>query len=230
MRKTRIYLEVVIILILSFMMIGCKKYEKAPPQSLLISKKECRLCGSGKNSLKTIYKNLSGVGVLCLNDWRMVDILTSNDAAISSNGSSCIWADKNAYSIKITRIASRKISLMQYISAENNTPDMNKLNSFLCHTCMKNLEEALRIYGNHSGRSTKAICMVTFPSMELYGLQHSFQYYIMGDYFAQAHCIGNEIDLTVFFAPENEKTAKPITGSAVFLSTILSILCSSHNR
>ena len=83
MRKTRIYLEVVIILILSFMMIGCKKYEKAPPQSLLTSKKECRLCGSGKNSLKTIYKNLSGVGVLCLNDWRMVGILTSNDAAIS---------------------------------------------------------------------------------------------------------------------------------------------------
>lgn len=206
MNKKGIYCVVAIIFIFALMTIGCESCKEEPSRIFLTSEKECRLCGNGKNSLKSIYKNTKGIGVLCLNDWRMVEVLTSNDTAVSSNSSSFIWAEKNAYSIKITRVAPRKISLMQYTAAEDHTPDMDKLNSILCHTCMKNLEEALHIYGNHKGRTTKAVCMVAFPTMELYGLQHNFQYYIIGDYYAQAHCIDNEIDLTVFFAPEISHT------------------------
>ncbi len=206
MKKIKNYLKISIIVILVFMAISHETYKKSPTQHILAAQKECRLCGNGKNSLKNIYKNLHGIGVLCLNDWRMVDILTSNDAAISSNSSSCIWAEKNAYSIEVTRIVPQKISFMQYTDIKNTPPDMDKLNSFLCHACMKNIKETLHIYGSHKNRTKKAVCMVAFPTMELYGLQHDFQYYLIGDYYAQAYCIDNEISLTVFFSPEISQT------------------------
>lgn len=202
MKKYGIYLGMAAMICLSFMTIGCENYEKKPSYISRAPQKECRICGNGKNSLKRIYKNCTGVGILCLNDWRVVQIQSSEDTLISSNNTSYIWDAKNAYSIKLHQIQTRKISLMQYISSKNNTPNMKKLSSILCHKCLKNVKEAVHIYGKHEDRAVKAVCMIAFPSMKLYGLQQSFQYYFIGDYYVQACCKNDEINLTVFLTPE----------------------------
>lgn len=203
MKKIKIYLGAAVMICLCSISIGCAKYTENFLLSAQASQKECRLCGNGKNCLKSIYKNCTGIGILCLNDWRVVEIQTSSqDSPLSNNSDSYIWEEKSAYKIKVTRIESRKIALMHYKSTKKNTLDMIKLNSVLCHKCIKNAEEAVHINGNHKGRPAKAVCMVQFPTMELYGIQQDFQYYFIGDYYAQAHCKDDEISLTVFLTPE----------------------------
>lgn len=160
------------------------------------------LCGNGKNSLKSVYGQCEGVAVLCLNDWRVVKIQASEDDWMESSGTSYIWDKEEAYSIQTDQIAGRGISFLRYTSEDTNTLDVEKLSERLCSACLEEVKEAVHIYGTHTDRKEKAVCLIEFPSMKLYGIQQSFQYYLLGDYYVQSYCEGDGIDLTVFLAPE----------------------------
>lgn len=209
MRKYRIYIGLAAFICFSFLTIGCERFHKKLSHFLPVKKTECMLCGNGKNSLKSIYGQCQGIAVICLNDWRVVGIQTSEDERTDVDGTSYIWDKEGAYSVEIDQIASRGISLMRYTSESTNILDVEKLSERLCSVCLEEVKEAVHIYGTHTDRREKAICLIEFPSMKLYRIQQSFQYYLLGDYYVQSYCKGNGIDLMVFFAPEKTVSYMP---------------------
>ena len=206
MKKYKIYMGLAVFVSFSFLMIGCERFHQKLSPFLPVKQTECMLCGTGKNSLKTIYGQCEGIAVICLNDWRVVRIQTSEEEA---GGTSYIWDKEGAYSVQIDQIAGRGISRMWYTSENTNTLDEKGLSDQLCSVCLEKVKEAVHIYGTHKDRKEKAICLIEFPSMELYGIQQSFQYYLLGDYYVQSYCKGNGIDLTVFLAPEKTISYMP---------------------
>lgn len=202
MRKYRIYIGLAGLLCASLLTIGCERLHKKLSCFLPIKKTECMLCGDGKDSLKTIYGKSQGIGLLSLNDWRVVRIQTEPGEGLENGGTSYIWDKEGAYSVQINQIAGRGISLMRYMSEKTNTLDEDGLSKRLCSVCLEKVREAVHIYGTHKGRREKAICLIEFPSMELHGIQQSFQYYLLGDYYVQSYCKGDGIELTVFWTPE----------------------------
>lgn len=172
------------------------------PSSLLQKHSFCALCGDGKNSLKSRYGNREGLGLLCLNDWTVTELCPSSGEYSENDGITYTWGEDNSYSIQTEQISDRGITLMQYTSRGSRVPDMEYLSDILCAGCLKKARKAVHIYGNHPGRKVKDVCLVEFPGIQLYGIQQSFQYYLLDGYYAQAACQGRQIQLTIFQTPE----------------------------
>ncbi len=168
---------------------------------LLLDQTDCRLCGNGKSSFSSIYGHYQGVGILSLNDWRMIEIQPLLDRGEGDAMTSYVWED--GYSVQIDQIVDRGISLVQYTSSQKNTLDLARLSEILCPVCVENVKGSVHIYGEHEDRSEKAVCLVDLSTMELCKIQQSFQYYMFKDYYVQASCQGDKIQLTVFSTPED---------------------------
>lgn len=194
MGKYKIYTGISFMICICLWVMGCGR-EEGYLHPLLINKTECRLCGDGKDSFRSIYGCSQGVGLLCLNDRRMIEIQPCAEE-MRDGGVSCVWAD--AYSVQVEEIKDRGITLVRYTADKNDTLDEDGLSEVLCPACMEKVKGSVRIYGKHEGRKEKAVCLVDLSTMRLYGIQQSFQYYIFDDYYVQASCQGDEIRLTVF--------------------------------
>lgn len=191
----RIYIEVLFLVFICFWGMGCKREEESF-NLLLVNETECRLCGDGEDSLKSIYSQCQGVGLLCLNDWRMVEIQPYMNGHMKDGSISHVWAD--AYSVRIEEIMDRGITLVHYTSEKGDTLDEDRVSGFLCAACIDKVKGSVRIYGKHEGREKKAVCLVNLSTMRLYGIQQSFQYYMFDDHYVQASCQADRIQLTVF--------------------------------
>lgn len=201
MKKYEICMGILSLVCFFFSVIGCKRDDMAYARSLRVDQTDCRLCGNGKNSFSSIYGHYQGVGMLSLNDWRMIEIQPFSDVRVEDAMTSYIWED--GYSVQIEQIADRGISLVQYTSDQKNVLDLGRLSEILCSVCMENVKGSVHIYGDHDGRSEMAVCLVDLSTMELCKIQQSFQYYMFKDYYVQASCQGDKIQLTVFFTPED---------------------------
>lgn len=160
--------------------------------------KSCALCGEEKDSLKSIYGKIKGIGLLCLNDWRVVQVLTSEDGNMKGRGISYLRGEENDYSVQIEHVVESKISLVNYTGGKGNVPNMKKLSENLCMECLQNVREAVTIQGEHGKRNAKAVCLVKFPSVEVYAIQQNFQYYMLDEYYVQSYCEKKKINLTAF--------------------------------
>lgn len=171
---------------------------------------ECALCGDKKDSLKSLYGNSRGVGLICLNDWRVVRVLMPEEERnMGGKGISYLRGEENDYSIQIEHVMENKISLVNYSAGKENVPDMKKLSKHLCVKCLKKVKETVTIQGAHRDRVAKAVCLVEFPSMEIYAIQQSFQYYMLDSYYVQSSCEKKNINLTIFMVSPAEVPEYP---------------------
>ncbi len=168
-------------------------------------KKGCALCGEQKDSLKSIYGSSKGVGLICLNEWRVVRILAPEDENMKFCGMTFLKGKENDYSIMIEHVVESKISLVDYTGGKANIPDIRGLSEILCAECLLKVKETVTIQGRHGKRNAKAVCLVEFPSMEIHGIQQDFQYYVLDGYYVQSYCEKKKINLTVFsISPEED--------------------------
>ncbi len=161
-------------------------------------KEKCSLCGDGKNSLKSIYGGVKGIGLICLNDWRVVQVLAPEQEYLQREGTFYMNSKEGDYSIQIDHVMERRISLVNYTAGKQNMPDMKKMSEILCVECVKEVKDAVTIQGEHEKRKPKAVCMVEFSTMKIHSIQQNFQYYVFDDYYVQAECKKKKINLTVF--------------------------------
>lgn len=187
MRKYRGYAGMLLMSCFCLLAIGCGKGGRKPDRVMLTGGVKCMLCADGQNSFKSMYGGHPGVALFCLRDRRMIQIQPSADEEIKNDFTSHVWAD--AYSVQVDRMPERGVSLIQYISYERDILDLDELCEVLCPACMENVKEAVK---------EKAVCLVDLSTMEIYGIQYSFQYYMLEDYYVQAICQEDKIRLTVF--------------------------------
>lgn len=197
MKKYGIYLGLLFVIGSFSVVAGCA--EGGGGLSHILQKKEkCALCGDEKNSLKSIYGGVKGIGLICLNDWQVVQVLSTDEEQLQCGGMSYMNNKEGDYSIQIEHVVERRVSLVDYTAGKHNRPDMKKMSEILCVECMQEVKEAVTIQGEHGNRKPKAVCMVEFSTMKLYSIQQNFQYYVFGDYYVQAECKKKKINLTVF--------------------------------
>lgn len=202
MKKYGIYLGILIAVCLLFEVSGYAKYDRKLSH-IMQKNAECALCGNGKKSLKSIYGESTGIGLICLNDWRVVRLLLSPDEPVSGSGISYLQGEDGSYRIQIEYVIDNRISLVKYTPGKQDTLDITRLSELLCGECLEKTKEAVTIYGDHDGRNASAVCLIEFPAMELHPIQQSFQYYVFDDYYVQSSCRKGEITMTVFRIPQD---------------------------
>lgn len=164
-------------------------------------KTKCVFCGDGEDSFRSVYGGRAGVGLFCLSDLRMIQIHPRADEEVEGDVTSHVWAD--AYSVQVDRMTDRGISLVQYGSDGGDVLDLDMLSESLCPACIEDIKGSVKIYGREKGQKEKAVCLVDLSTMELCGIQQSFQYYMFDDHYVQADRQGDKIRLTVFQTSED---------------------------
>lgn len=197
MRKYGIYLGILIAVCSFFQVSGyAKNFDSF--SNILREKKGCALCGENEGSLKSIYGSSEGIALMCLNDWRVVQIFAPAGGHVECGSILYQRGMEGRYSIQIEHVVEGKISLVEYTSQRGDVPDMKRLSEMLCRECLQKVKESVMIYGDHGKRWEKAVCLLEFPTMELHAIQQNFQYYMLGDYYVQAQCKKRKIQLTAF--------------------------------
>lgn len=203
MKKYGVYL--CLLLVIGSFTVAAGYAESRESFSNILKKKEkCALCGDGKNSLKSVYGGVKGIGLICLNDWRVVQVLSPEERDLHSEGMFYMNSREEDYSIQIERIMERRVSLVNYAAGKRNMPDMKRMSEILCMECVQEVKDTVTIQGEHEKRKPKAVCMVEFSTMKLYSIQQDFQYYVFDEYYVQAECKKKEINLTVFHVSSGE--------------------------
>ena len=197
MRKYGIYLVILVVVCSLFYVKGYAERNDSFSY-ILRNKKDCGLCGEKKDGLKSIYGNSKGIGLMCLNDWRVVQIFAPADGHEQCGRISYQRGAGGSYSIQIEHVVESKISLVEYTSCKGDVLDRKKLAEILCWECLGKVKEAVKIHGEHGGQKEKAVCLVEFPTMELYTVQQIFQYYMLDNYYIQAQCEKEKIKMTAF--------------------------------
>ena len=179
-----------------------ERQEQPPADSTLENPEECYLCGNHNRSLMSMFRGRDDLGVICVNDWYVMDMRIRNLDGTGGGFGTTAGAEGSC-SFRTDRNPERGISEVTVEYGENSIFDVKKVQSHLCQTCLDKLLEVMESYeeeGKDSG--AKDVCLVDFQTLELYSLQkHNVAHYIR-DYYVQIDGKDEDrLEVTGIYAP-----------------------------
>ena len=159
-----------------------ERQEQPPADSTLADPAECYLCGNHNRSLMSMFRGRDDLGVICVNDWYVMDMQIRNLDGIG--GSDLTVGAEGACSFRTDRNPERGISEVTVEYGANSFFDVKKVQDHLCQICLDKLLEFMDSYseeGKDSG--AKDVCLVDFQTLELYSLQEHYISHYIRDYY-----------------------------------------------
>lgn len=189
-----------------------ERQEQPPADSTLENPEECYLCGNHNRSLMSMFRGRDDLGVICVNDWYVMDMQIRNLDGMGGGGSGWTVGAEGACSFQTDRNPERGISEVMVEYGENSIFDVKKVQSHLCQTCLDKLLEVMESYGEVGKESgARDVCLMDFQTLELYSLQEHYISHYIRDYYVQIDGLdGEELEVIGIYAPvlENgERTA-----------------------
>lgn len=186
---------------------------QSPTDSTLDDLAECYLCGNHNRSLMSMFRGRDDLGVICVNDWYVMDMQIRNLDGMGGGGSGRTVGAKGACSFQTDRNPERGISEVTVEYGTNSIFDVKKVQDHLCQTCLDKLLEVMDCYGYEGEESgARDICLVDFQTLELYSLQEHYIAHYIRDYYVQVDGRDEEeLEVTGIYTPvlENgERTAE----------------------
>lgn len=159
-----------------------------------------------------MFRGRDDLGVICVNDWYVMDMQIRNLDGMGGGGSGWTVSAEGACSFHTDRNPERGISEVTVEYGTNSIFDVKKVQDHLCQTCLDKLLEVMDSYGYEGEESgARDICLVDFQTLELYSLQEHYISHYIRDYYVQVDGRdGEELEVTGIYTPvlENgERTA-----------------------
>ena len=190
-----------------------ERQEQSPADSTLDDPAECCLCGNHNRSLMSMFRGRDDLGVICVNDWYVMDMQIRDLDGMGGGGSGWTVGAEGACSFQTDRNQERGISEVTVEYGTNSIFDVKKVQNHLCQPCLDKLLEVMDCYGYEGEESgARDICLVDFQTLELYSLQEHYISHYIRDYHVQVDGRdGEELEVTGIYTPvlENgERTAE----------------------
>ncbi len=180
-----------------------ERQEQSLTDSALDDLAECYLCGNHNRSLMSMFRGRDDLGVICVNDWYVMDMQIRNLDGMGGGGSGRTVGAEEACSFQTDRNPERGISEVTVEYGANSIFDVKKVQNHLCQTCLDKLLEVMNCYryeGEESG--ARDICLVDFQTLELYSLQEHYISHYIRDYYVQVDGQdGKELEVTGIYTP-----------------------------
>lgn len=183
---------------------GTWERKKQPPaESTLENTEECYLCGNHKRSLMGMFRGKDDLGVICVNDWYVLDMQIRNLNGMGGGGSGWTVGEEGACSFQTDRNPERGISEVTVEYGTDSIFDVKKVQSHLCQTCLDKLLEVMDSYGYEGEKSgARDVCLVDFKTLELYSLQEHYISHYIRDYYVRIDGSKDEkVEVMGFYAP-----------------------------
>ena len=180
-----------------------ERQEQSPADSALDDLAECYLCGNHNRSLMSMFRGRDDLGVICVNDWYVMDMQIRNLDGMGGGGSGWTVGAEGACSFHTDRNPERGISEVTVEYGTNSIFDVKKVQDHLCQTCLDKLLEVMDCYGYEGEESgARDICLVDFHTRELYSLQEHYISHYIRDYYVQVDGQdGKELEVTGIYTP-----------------------------
>lgn len=193
-------------------------YEPQPAaKSRLKNSEECYLCGSSAQSLMDLFQKYEDLGVICVNDWYVLDMRIRNHdddgnltgaqghINITSGG-----LGKGKHSYYCSPNSDRGISDLTIYDGEDDVFDVKKVQRHLCQTCLDKVLAVMEVYGPEDETAKpRDLCLVDFQTLELYSLQGDYISYYVRDYYVQVDdSKEEEVKISAIYAPVLENGKK----------------------
>ena len=180
-----------------------ERQEQSPADSALDDLAECYLCGNHNRSLMSMFRGRDDLGVICVNDWYVMDMQIRNLDGMGGGGSGWTVGAEGACSFQTDRNPERGISEVTVEYGTNSIFDVKKVQEHLCQTCLDKLLEVMDSYGGEGEESgARDVCLVDFQTLELYSLQEHYISHYIRDYYVQIDGRdGDELEVIGIYAP-----------------------------
>ena len=180
-----------------------ERQEQSPADSALDDLAECYLCGNHNRSLMSMFRGRDDLGVICVNDWYVMDMQIRNLDGMGGGGSGWTVGAEGACSFHTDRNPERGISEVTVEYGTNSIFDVKKVQDHLCQTCLDKLLEVMDCYGYEGEESgARDICLVDFHTRELYSLQEHYISHYIRDYYVQVDGRdGEKLEVTGIYTP-----------------------------
>ncbi len=180
-----------------------ERQEQPPADSTLSDPAECYLCGNLNRSLMSMFRGRDDLGVICVNDWYVMDMQIRNLDGMGGGGSGWTVGEEDSCSFQTDRYPERGISEITVEYGANSIFDVKKVQGHLCQTCLDKLLEVMDSCGYEGEEmGAKDICMVDFQTLELYSLQEHYISHYIRDYYVQIDGRdGEELEVIGIYAP-----------------------------
>lgn len=186
-------------------------------KSRLKNLEECYLCGSSAQSLMDLFQKYEDLGVICVNDWYVLDMRIRNHdddgnltgaqghINITSGG---LGQGKHSYYCSPN--SDRGISDVTIYDGDDDVFDVARVKGHLCQTCLDKVLGVMEVYApeNEPARP-RDLCLVDFQTLELYSLQGDYSAYTVRDYYVQIDdSREGEVRISAFYTPVLENGHK----------------------
>lgn len=180
-----------------------ERQEQPPADSTLSDPAECYLCGNLNRSLMSMFRGRDDLGVICVNDWYVMDMQIRNLDGMGGGGFGWTVGEEDSCSFQTDRYPERGISEITVEYGANSIFDVKKVQGHLCQTCLDKLLEVMDSCGYEGEEmGAKDICMVDFQTLELYSLQEHYISHYIRDYYVQIDGRdGEELEVIGIYAP-----------------------------
>lgn len=173
--------------------------------SQLDNTSECYLCGNTDESMMDYYRKFDTVGVICLNQWEVIDLrlkeYDSEGNYIESEGNSNVHTTQPGVEYSVDATPSRgKASAT--IKSSNGMFQEEMLTQRLCQECLDKVSDTLCRDTVKGEEEYLPFCIVDFATLDLYPLQQDGHSYFVRDYWVQIESVDEEIKLEVYYLPE----------------------------
>ena len=174
--------------------------------SELENEDECYLCGNSDASMMDYYRKFDTIGVIGLNQWVVMDLrlkeYDSEGNYVEKEGSSSSQSSMQGVEYDIDATPSRGKASATIKSTDGMFYE-STVSKHLCQKCLDKVAGTLERDTVDGAKEFFPFCVVDFETLELYPVQREQHSYFVRDYWVQVESIDEEIELEVFYLPEN---------------------------
>lgn len=188
-----------------------------PVKSKLKNAENCYLCGSNSRSLMGLFRNYEDLGIICVNEWYVLDMRIrnhdDNGKLMGSQGSMNVtWTSTGEEScfFHCSPNSDRGISNVSVSYGDDSVFDVKRVQSYLCQGCLDKVLGVMEVYAPEDEEAKpRDLCLVDFQTLELYSLQGDYSSYYVRDYYVQVDdSREDELKVTAIYAPVLENGHK----------------------
>ena len=156
---------------------------------------ECSLCGKAENSILTLNRKVTGVGLLNFNDFTVSTLRICNEEPnMSMSGSSHTMNTRgeNGSIISIDSNLNRRIADVTISLKDGNKPHLKDMAHFLCADCCKQIEQ----------KNTYDVAFIDYKTKEIFPIKENTIEFYIGNYAIYKLNAKNDFEYLIFYAPE----------------------------
>lgn len=177
-------------------------------ESRLESKEECLLCGRSGHPWGDQYGESSGIGVISLNDWYILELQArsygkSGLEDAPSKGLSTTFGNTGELSYCSKSTPARGMASMEITLPDNYSLNPQNIQDNLCQDCLDKVAESLR-YSKWKNEKKEAVplCLADLETLEIYSLQDWHRGCLIRDYWIEIEQNREKVEIKLFSVPD----------------------------